>query len=186
MCSPSLLKSERCQTLGKSHIKIFPTTTPTFCSFFTAPPIFLVEPSNQKVAEGAPASFDCIAGIFLQFYSNKKSTWIQIQILFFTILWHFLFIFCISAGNPTPTLFWIKESSPGIYLPATTHGHVTVTPEGTLRIGKDICLENDSMAFNSKAQRSFFITFLKPHAPLKKASKFDFSYNFFFANVGNV
>ena len=91
MCSPSLLKSERCQTLGKSHIKIFPTTTPTFCSFFTAPPIFLVEPSNQKVAEGAPASFDCIAGIFLQFYSNKKSTWIQIQILFS----QFYDIFCL-------------------------------------------------------------------------------------------
>ena len=33
LCSPSLLKSERCQTLGKSHIKIFPTT-PTFCSSF--------------------------------------------------------------------------------------------------------------------------------------------------------
>ena len=97
MLSPSVLQSERCQTLGKSHIKI----SPTFLFFVTAPPIFLVEPSDQKVAEGAPASLDCIA-----------------------------------AGNPTPTLFWIKESSPGIYLPATTHGHVTVTPEGTLRIGK--------------------------------------------------
>ena len=38
-----------------------------------------MEPSNQKVAEGAPASFDCIAGIvFLKyfykkfFYSNKN------------------------------------------------------------------------------------------------------------------
>ena len=72
-----------------------------FSFFVTAPPIFLVEPLDQKVAEGAPASLDCIA-----------------------------------AGNPTPTLFWIKESSPGIYLPATTHGHVIVTPEGTLRIGK--------------------------------------------------
>ena len=68
---------------------------------FSAPPIFLVEPSDQKVAEGAPAALDCIA-----------------------------------AGNPTPTLFWIKESNPGIILPATSHGHVTVTPEGTLRIGK--------------------------------------------------
>ena len=72
-----------------------------FQSFFTAPPIFLVEPTDQKVAEGAPASLDCIA-----------------------------------SGNPTPTLFWIKESSPGIILPATTNGHMTVTPEGTLRIGK--------------------------------------------------
>ena len=69
--------------------------------FFTAPPIFLVEPTDQKVAEGAPASLDCIA-----------------------------------SGNPTPTLFWIKESSPGIILPATTNGLMTVTPEGTLRIGK--------------------------------------------------
>ena len=49
-----------------------------------------MEPSNQKVAEGAPASFDCIAGIvFLKyfdkknFYSNKYvSTWMcQIQML---------------------------------------------------------------------------------------------------------
>ena len=72
-----------------------------FLIFFTAPPIFLVEPTDQKVAEGAPASLDCIA-----------------------------------SGNPTPTLFWIKESSPGIILPATTNGVMTVTPEGTLRIGK--------------------------------------------------
>ena len=84
--------------LGEKSHKNF-----SYFSFFfvTAPPIFLVEPSDQKVAEGAPASLACIA-----------------------------------AGNPTPTLFWIKESSPGIYLPATTHGHVTVTPEGTLLIGK--------------------------------------------------
>ena len=61
----------------------------------------MVEPTDQKVAEGAPASLDCIA-----------------------------------SGNPTPTLFWIKESSPGIILPATTNGLMTVTPEGTLRIGK--------------------------------------------------
>ena len=72
-----------------------------FLIYFTAPPIFLVEPTDQKVAEGAPASLDCIA-----------------------------------SGNPTPTLFWIKESSPGIILPATTNGLMTVTPEGTLRIGK--------------------------------------------------
>jgi hypothetical protein len=69
--------------------------------FVAAPPIFLVEPTEQKVAEGAPASLDCIA-----------------------------------SGNPTPNLFWMKESSPGVILPATSHGHVTVTPEGTLRIGK--------------------------------------------------
>ena len=61
----------------------------------------MVEPTDQKVAEGAPASLDCIA-----------------------------------SGNPTPTLFWIKESSPGIILHATTNGLMTVTPEGTLRIGK--------------------------------------------------
>ena len=36
----------------------------------------------------------------------------------------------------TAMLFWIKESSPGIILPATTNGLMTVTPEGTLRIGK--------------------------------------------------
>ena len=63
----------------------------------------MVEPTDQKVAEGAPASLDCIA-----------------------------------AGNPTPTLFWIKESSPGIILPATSNAHMTVTPEGTLRIGKSL------------------------------------------------
>ena len=45
---------------------------------------------------------------------------------------------CIAAGNPTPTLFWIKESSPGIILPATSNAHMTVTPEGTLRIGKSL------------------------------------------------
>ena len=61
-----------------------------------------MEPSDQKVAEGAPVSLDCIA-----------------------------------AGNPTPTLFWIKESDPGIILPATTQGQMTVTPEGTLRIGNN-------------------------------------------------
>lgn len=69
--------------------------------FYAAPPIFLVEPTDQKVAEGAPVSLDCIA-----------------------------------AGNPTPTLFWIKESNPAIILPGTNHGHLAVTPEGTLRIGK--------------------------------------------------
>ena len=68
---------------------------------FPAPPIFLVEPSDQKVAEGAPAALDCIA-----------------------------------AGNPTPTLFWIKEATPGVILPNSRHGHMVVTPEGTLRIGK--------------------------------------------------
>ena len=72
-----------------------------FSTFFVAPPIFLVEPSDQKVAEGAPAALDCIA-----------------------------------AGNPTPTLFWIKEATPGVILPNTRHGHMAVTPEGTLRIGK--------------------------------------------------
>ncbi len=67
-----------------------------------APPIFLVQPMDQKVAEGAPAALDCIA-----------------------------------AGNPTPTLFWMKETDPGgVLLPATNHGHLAVTPEGTLRIGK--------------------------------------------------
>ena len=47
-----------------------------------------MEPSNQKVAEGAPASFDCIAGIvFLKyfykknFYSNKNvSTYLNVPI----------------------------------------------------------------------------------------------------------
>lgn len=65
-----------------------------------SPPIFLVEPTDQKVAEGAPAALDCIA-----------------------------------AGNPTPALFWMKESNAAILMPATSHGHVAVTPEGTLRIG---------------------------------------------------
>ena len=61
----------------------------------------MVEPTDQKVAEGAPAVLDCIA-----------------------------------AGNPTPTLFWMKESDSNILLPGSTSSHVTVTPEGTLRIGK--------------------------------------------------
>lgn len=74
---------------------------------FLAPPIFLVEPSDQKVAEGAPAALDCIA-----------------------------------AGNPTPTLFWIKEATPGIILPNSRHGHMVVTPEGTLRIGKNLKTNN--------------------------------------------
>ncbi len=76
-------------------------------SFFTAPPIFLVEPTDQKVAEGAPAVLDCIA-----------------------------------AGNPTPTLFWMKESDSNILLPGSTTSHVTVTPEGTLRIGKTFLTSN--------------------------------------------
>jgi hypothetical protein len=67
----------------------------------SAPPIFLVEPTDQKVAEGAPAVLDCIA-----------------------------------AGNPTPTLFWMKESDSNILLPGSTASHITVTPEGTLRIGQ--------------------------------------------------
>jgi hypothetical protein len=67
----------------------------------SAPPIFLVEPTDQKVAEGAPAVLDCIA-----------------------------------AGNPTPTLFWMKESDSNIFLPGSTASHITVTPEGTLRIGQ--------------------------------------------------
>ena len=70
---------------------------------FAAPPIFLVEPTDQKVAEGAPAVLDCIA-----------------------------------AGNPTPTLFWMKESDSNILLPGSTNNHITVTPEGTLRIGKSL------------------------------------------------
>ena len=102
--------------------------------FVSAPPIFLVEPSNQKVAEGAPASLDCIA-----------------------------------AGNPTPTLFWIKESSPGILLPATTHGHVAVTPQGTLNIGE--CIFTSVMrrylsrffwhSKTSKHEKSFWLDFKK-------------------------
>ena len=102
--------------------------------FVAAPPIFLVEPSNQKVAEGAPASLDCIA-----------------------------------AGNPTPTLFWIKESSPGILLPATTHGHVAVTPQGTLNIGE--CIFTSVMrrylsrffwhSKTSKHEKSFWLDFKK-------------------------
>ena len=69
--------------------------------FFLAPPIFLVQPTDQKVAENAPAVLDCIA-----------------------------------AGNPTPTLFWMKEGEPNIILPGTHIKQLTVTPEGSLRIGK--------------------------------------------------
>ena len=69
-----------------------------FC--FLAPPIFLVQPTDQKVAENAPAVLDCIA-----------------------------------AGNPTPTLFWMKEGEPNIILPGTHIKQLTVTPEGSLRIG---------------------------------------------------
>lgn len=67
----------------------------------TAPPIFLVQPMDQKVAVNSPVTLDCIA-----------------------------------AGNPTPTLFWMKEGSPGIIMPDTQLDSLSVTPEGTLRIGK--------------------------------------------------
>ena len=43
---------------------------------------------------------------------------------------------CIAAGNPTPTLFWMKEGEPNIILPGTHIKQLTVTPEGSLRIGK--------------------------------------------------
>ena len=66
-----------------------------------APPIFIVQPTDQKVAENAPAVLDCIA-----------------------------------AGNPTPTLFWMKEGESSILLPGTHIKQLTVTPEGSLRIGK--------------------------------------------------
>ena len=69
-----------------------------FC--FLAPPIFLVQPTDQKVAENAPAVLDCIA-----------------------------------AGNPTPTLFWMKEGDSSILLPGTHIKQLSVTPEGSLRIG---------------------------------------------------
>ena len=77
------------------------TTSNSYINFcLLAPPIFLVQPTDQKVAENAPAVMDCIA-----------------------------------AGNPTPTLFWMKEGDSSILLPGTHIKQLTVTPEGSLRIG---------------------------------------------------
>jgi hypothetical protein len=45
---------------------------------------------------------------------------------------------CIAAGNPTPTLFWMRESDSSILMPGSTHNHIRVTPEGTLRIGMEL------------------------------------------------
>ena len=43
---------------------------------------------------------------------------------------------CISVGNPTPTLFWMKEGGSGVLLPGSAQGHVRVSPEGALIIGE--------------------------------------------------
>ena len=44
---------------------------------------------------------------------------------------------CLAAGNPLPTLFWMKEAhGSGILLPGDGQGHVRVSPEGSLVIGE--------------------------------------------------
>ena len=44
---------------------------------------------------------------------------------------------CLAAGNPLPTLFWMKEAhGSGILLPGDGQEHVRVTPEGSLVIGE--------------------------------------------------
>lgn len=43
---------------------------------------------------------------------------------------------CVAAGNPVPTLFWMKEGGTGVLLPGTTEGHVVVSREGSLTIAK--------------------------------------------------
>ena len=79
---------------------------------FSAPPIFLVRPTDQRVAEFSPAVLNCLV-----------------------------------AGNPPPTLFWMKEDSDGagsqsqggatMFFPGSSYGEdVSVTPEGTLRISE--------------------------------------------------
>ena len=84
----------------KQETKITIAVLLIYFFYFLAPPIFLVQPTDQKVAENAPAVLDCIA-----------------------------------AGNPTPTLFWMKEGDSSILLPGTHIKQLSVTPEGSLRIG---------------------------------------------------
>ena len=69
--------------------------------FFSAPPKFLVKPTDVKTEIG-----------------NR----VQLE--------------CISVGNPTPTLFWMKEGGSGVLLPGSSQGHVRVSPEGALIIGE--------------------------------------------------
>ena len=44
---------------------------------------------------------------------------------------------CIAAGNPAPTLFWMKEGGTGILLPGHSQERVTVDERGTMNIGKE-------------------------------------------------
>lgn len=43
---------------------------------------------------------------------------------------------CIAAGNPAPTLFWMKEGGSGVLLPGSSQERVTVSEKGTISIGK--------------------------------------------------
>ena len=47
---------------------------------------------------------------------------------------------CVAAGNPTPTLFWMKEGGSGVLLPGSKEERVSVAIEGTLKIGMSIVI----------------------------------------------
>ncbi len=68
----------------------------------SAPPVFVVRPTSQRLVKSTRAKLDCLA-----------------------------------TGNPPPTMFWMKEGhTSGILLPGHEQGHVRVTQEGSLIIGK--------------------------------------------------
>ena len=77
---------------------------------------------------------------------------------------------CIAAGNPTPTLFWMKEGETNILLPGTHIKQLTVTPEGSLRIGKYLIFVANVQVLNTKISKllykyrshSFLYFFPKP------------------------
>lgn len=41
---------------------------------------------------------------------------------------------CGASGSPPPSVFWTKEGSQVLMFPDTTHGHISVTAQGTLQI----------------------------------------------------
>ena len=121
-----------CQKYRKAKFRVWVLTVfLTFpCFLFSAPPIFLVRPTDQRVAEFSPAVLNCLV-----------------------------------AGNPPPTLFWMKEASDSdgagsqsqggstMFFPGSSYGEdVSVTPEGTLRISK-LNLFDSTCLFSNKERR---------------------------------
>jgi len=41
---------------------------------------------------------------------------------------------CVAQGNPSPSVFWMREGSQVLMFPGNAYGHFHVTEEGTLRI----------------------------------------------------